>query len=127
MNLIDWVSLARNALWILGLSIALAAWSYAWWSAGEQGIRRRVALASPSFQAPFSLGMVLFSGGMAWGSARWWENALWLVLGLLFLWQAIVAWQSRNGNFPVTPPTDPDPETIMDQTRIEQTEDPHLR
>ena len=39
MNLIDWPALARNALWILGLSIVLAAWSYVSWLAARRKVR----------------------------------------------------------------------------------------
>jgi hypothetical protein len=39
--MIDWVDLGFNALWILGLAILLAAFSYQRWLAYEYGRGRR--------------------------------------------------------------------------------------
>ena len=60
MDLIDWPGVARNALWILGLSIVLAAWSYTSWWASMHRIQMRRALGLPRFQTPFALGLTLF-------------------------------------------------------------------
>jgi len=93
MDLIDWPFVARNALWILGLSIALAAWSYtSWWAAGRR-VRTRRALGLPLFQIPFSAGLTIFSASLAWGATRWWERVLWILLGLAFVWQTVVHWR----------------------------------
>lgn len=92
--MIDWYGVFRNALWILGLAVAFAAFSYTDWWRGRQQPKwsLRQALGAPNFQAPFSLGMLLFSAGLALSSDRWWEIAAWAVLGLLFAWQAVAAW-----------------------------------
>ena len=52
--MIDWVNVALNALWILGLSIILAAFSYHQWLAGETASRLRELWSQPSWQIPFS-------------------------------------------------------------------------
>ena len=52
MNLIDWPALARNALWILGLSIVLAAWSYVSWLAAQRKVRTGRATGWPVFEVP---------------------------------------------------------------------------
>lgn len=91
MALIDWAGVARNALWILGLSVVLAAWSYASWQAGARQIGIRRALEGAAFQVPFSLGLLLFSVGLAWGATRTWERIAWLALTVAFAWQGIVA------------------------------------
>ena len=103
--MIDWPYVARNALWILGLSIALAGASYAsWWAAGNndagQRARRRErwrALWSlPVFTQPFAAGMTLFCASLAWGGTRWWETALWALLGIAFAVQFVQAcWPPR--------------------------------
>ena len=121
MNLIDWAGLIRNALWILGLSVGLAAWSYAWWWASEHGTSKRQALAGPGFQVPFSVGMFLFCAAMAWGALRWWERGLWVVLGLSFVWQA-AAWRVKPDESPNPGPRATDAETITEEARIEQTD-----
>lgn len=93
MELIDWPFVARNALWILGLSIALAAWSYTSWWAARRRARLRQALGLPLFQVPFSAGLTLFAASLAWGATRWWERGLWILLGLAFVWQTAVSWR----------------------------------
>jgi hypothetical protein len=103
--MIDWVYVARNALWILGLSIALAALSYAgWWAAENDGAgprvrwhvrwpaRWRALWGLPVLTRPLAAGMTLFCASLAWGSTRWWETALWALLGLAFVAQFIQAW-----------------------------------
>jgi hypothetical protein len=99
MELIDWPGVARNALWILGLSIVLAAWSYTSWWASMRRIKMRHALGLPRFQVPFSIGLFLFCASLAWSSIRWWERGLWIVLGVAFLWQAVMGWRAaaRHG------------------------------
>lgn len=97
-DLIDWLGVARNALWILGLSIALAAWSYVvWWARMSHcGLRR--ALARAAFQTPFNIGLLLFSVSLAWGSTRLWERLAWIALSVAFAWQVIVAVRPNRAN-----------------------------
>ena len=95
MNLIDWPSVVRNVLWILGLSIALAAWSYTSWWASVHGEPIRHAVSLPSFGVPFSAGMLLFSASLAWGAAHGRERVLWAALGLLYGWQVVAGMQKR--------------------------------
>lgn len=96
--MIDWYGVFRNALWIMGLAVVLAAFSYTDWQRNSQQPKRglRQALAAPAFRAAFSLGMVLFCAGLALSSRRWWEIAAWAVLALLFAWQAVGAWLARR-------------------------------
>ncbi len=91
MQLIDWVGVARNALWILGLSIALASWSHAvWWAhMARCGLRR--ALDRAAFQVPFNIGLLLFTASLAWGATRLWERLAWIALAVAFAGQAGLA------------------------------------
>lgn len=93
MELIDWPGLIRNALWIVGLSIALAAWSHLSWWAPVHHVKLRQALSLSRFQVPFLAGLTLFCAGLAWGTTLWWERGLWGILGLAFLWQVIAGWR----------------------------------
>ena len=97
MDLIDWSFVVRNALWILGLSIVLAAWSYTSWWASTHHVRVRQALGLPMFTLPLFAGMLLFSTSLAWGATRWWERVLWIGLGIAFLAQLIVGWREERG------------------------------
>jgi hypothetical protein len=100
MNLIDWPYVVRNALWIAGLSIALAAWSYTSWWASVHHLRVRAAVARPSFEIPFSAGLLLFSASLAWGAERGWERALWAALAFLFAWQMAAAMRAAGRGAP---------------------------
>ncbi len=91
MQVLDWGALARGALWIAGLSIVLAAWSYAYWQAREERIRLRDVLARPAFQLAFNGGLALFTGGLAWGSSVLWERLAGLAVALVFAWLAASA------------------------------------
>lgn len=84
MPTLDWPLLLRSALWIVGLSIVLAALSYTWW---WNSIAGRRGLSTPRFLAPASLGFALFCSGLALSSQRWWERALWGLLCALFVVQ----------------------------------------
>jgi len=88
MVILDWALLARGALWIAGLSIVLAAWSYAYWQAREERTRLREVLGRPAFQLAFNGGLALFTGGLAWGAATLWERLAGLALALAFGWLA---------------------------------------
>jgi hypothetical protein len=91
MELIDWAGVARNALWILGLSTALAALSHASWLAGRRGMRQREIFGWPAFQAAFSAGCVLFAAGLAWSATQVWERVAWVALLAAFAWQFLSA------------------------------------
>jgi len=92
--MIDWPMVGRNALWITGLAIALAAASYNDWWRSLHGESWRHTWNTPRFLAPFNGGLALFSVGLALSSGRWWEIALWAALSLAFVVQAIVYWRA---------------------------------
>jgi len=88
--MIDWFSLAPNALWITGLAIALAIVSHASWQAALHHEKLRTWLGQPAYQIFFDLAAVLFCLGMAATSRRAWEIILWSVLAVLFVAQAVI-------------------------------------
>ena len=98
MNLVDWGNIAGNALWILGLGIALAAVSYTDWRASTVPIQRRVAFSAPSFLAPFNLGLTLFAAGFIYQNRQTWEAVLWAVLTCIFVISVFVNWRARDQN-----------------------------
>jgi hypothetical protein len=98
----DWPGLIRDALWILGLSIALAAWSYAFWWVGAHGLPVRAVVGLPLFLIPFFAGLALFCAGLAWGMDRPWLRALWIAAGLGCLWKIVGACRSAASRKPFT-------------------------
>lgn len=109
MNLIDWPALVRNALWVLGLSIVLAAWSYLSWLAARRAVRVWRAVDWPVFVVPASAGLMLFAASLAWGAVRAWERILWIILAAAFLAQMAQSWRQarRQGWLPTLPIAEP--------------------
>jgi hypothetical protein len=91
MDLIDWPLLARSALWIVGLSMAVAVLSHGSWSAAVRGEPFLRTLDRPAIVLPISIGMLLVFLSLAWGATRVWERGLWVVLGIAFCWQIFEA------------------------------------
>lgn len=93
--MIDWYGVFHNALWVLGLAIALASLSYSDWQrrTSEPRVGFRAMLGQPGFQTAFSVGMVLFCAGIALGGAVWWQTLGWALLALAFAWLAFSSWR----------------------------------
>lgn len=90
MDLINWADLARNALWILGLSVAFAAASHASWHASARGERLRAQLGDPAFLIPVSAGLLLVTVSLAWGATLVWERWLWVASCAGFFWHILM-------------------------------------
>jgi apolipoprotein N-acyltransferase len=58
-------------------------------------VRTRQLLSTPTFQLPFTAGLLLISLGLTFLSAAWLERALWAAFTLLFAWQLWGAWRSH--------------------------------
>lgn len=84
----DWMNVALNALWIAGLAILLAAFSYHRWVAAESSSSLRSVLSRRSWKLPRSCGALLTCLGVGYGLAdRWWERTLWTGLALACAFQ----------------------------------------
>jgi hypothetical protein len=90
--MVDWLGVATNSLWILGLALVLAVLSYADWSAHTAHQRRRVVLGRAAFRMALWSGLTLFGVGVALSGGRWWERALW---GVLAVMAAVEVWRAR--------------------------------
>lgn len=90
--MIDWYFVFTHSLWILGLSIALAAFSYHDWLRKELNRPLRQQVREPSFRFPLNVGFLLVAVAfMLLESSRWWERALWFLLGCSFGWSTWTA------------------------------------
>jgi hypothetical protein len=83
--MINWQSVIFNSFWILGLAIMLAAFSYNYWLAKQEGHTLRKQLSGRLFLRPFWLAVVLVGIGLAGTSQRNWELAIWIVLTVIAL------------------------------------------
>lgn len=95
--MIDWFGVLANSLWILGLAMALATFSYASWQASLHHERTLDRLKRSEILIAFSLSALLFCSGLAATSDTLLEIVIWSVLGFLFLVQIILTvYQNRK-------------------------------
>ena len=92
----DWVSVFANLLWVVGLAIALAAFSLASYRARTEETRLRGLLGAPAFQQGFAAALTLFCVGLLATSHALWEQAAWGVLAVVFWIRTLVAGRRRR-------------------------------
>jgi heme A synthase len=80
--MIDVWGVFANSLWILGLAVLLAVWSYASYEAGRRKQKVRHITRELGYSLTLNAGLVLFLAGMAATEDRGWARGLWIVLGL---------------------------------------------
>ena len=83
--MIDWVNLFGNALWVIGLAVALAGLSYASWQASISGQKFTRVLNQSGYSLVFAVSGFLFSTGLAVTSFGDWRFLVWTVIALAFL------------------------------------------
>ena len=96
LDVIDWRLVAFSALWLTGLAVLLAAFSFADYFAAQQHVRTRAVLGWPGFQAALNLGLVLFCLGLLGTAHPWWQQLLWALLAVAFAYQFWAAWRRRT-------------------------------
>ena len=82
--MVDWLSLAFNALWVTGSALLLAVLSISNWIARASGKRLRDQLTQPRQQVMLALSGQLFSAGMLGTATILWERIIWGLLVLAF-------------------------------------------
>ncbi|HOU13269.1 MAG TPA: hypothetical protein PKZ84_09125 [Anaerolineae bacterium] len=87
--MIDVWGVFSNFLWVLGLAVLLAVWSYASYAAGRSKQKVRHKLNELGYALALDAGMLLFLAGMISTEDRWWARVLWLILGLGVLAEGI--------------------------------------
>jgi hypothetical protein len=88
-----WWALVRNALWLAGLAVGLAALSMASYQARLEEVRLWKKLHEPGIQLPITIGAMLFCLGLCFGGRSWWEQAIWGLLATVFTALAIQIWR----------------------------------
>lgn len=81
------VSVLKNSIWIAGLALVLAAFSYADWQAAQRHVKLRALLNAAGFQLSLSAGLFLVSLSLLLLTSIWWEQLTWFVFGAIFAWQ----------------------------------------
>ena len=91
--MVEWLGVATNSVWILGLALVLAVLSYADWSAHTTRQRLREVLGRAAFRVALWSGLTCFCAGVALSGGRWWERILWGVLAVMALAEV---WRARR-------------------------------
>jgi hypothetical protein len=92
--MIDWWGVFSNALWVLGLSVLLAAWSMAYYEAQRTGQKTLELLGTRGYSWVVMVGLVLFCAGLAATEDRLWAQILWGLLGVAFIVDQLLRWRN---------------------------------
>lgn len=95
--MIDVWGVMSNSLWVIGLAVLLAIWSWARYAAYEANVKTRVILSQRKYVVALDAGLLLFVAGMAATEDRLWAQVVWGVLGLWVLGHAVVTVRSQKG------------------------------
>ena len=95
-NLVWWmvITVVTNGLWLVGLALLLAAFSYHYNEArqSERPLKRQLQRRSFSLVAWVSL--FLIGAGLAATSQQWWEAAIWILFTLYAVYNTVHAWRT---------------------------------
>lgn len=91
--MINWQSVIFNSFWIFGLAIILAALSYYYWQADQEGNRLRTELGGLGFQRVLWIGLVFIGIGLAGTSSHLWEIILWGLVTLIAIVSLLVSYR----------------------------------
>ena len=81
--MINWFNLLFNGIWILGVALALAVLSIAYYQSCLGERKMSAILAQTEFSLPLYISGELFSLGMGLTADWWWEIVLWMIMVLL--------------------------------------------
>lgn len=96
LDQIDWRLVAFSAVWLTGLAVVLATFSFADYLAAQRQVRTRVVLGWPGSLAAIYAGFLLFCVGLFGTAPAWWQQALWALLAVAFGCLAWAAWRRRT-------------------------------
>ena len=98
--MIDWWGVFSNFLWVLGLSVLLAAWSMAYYEAQRSEKKTLQFLGQGGYSWAVTVGLVLFCAGLALTEDRLWAQILWGILGIAFIVDQVLRWRNADRSFP---------------------------
>jgi hypothetical protein len=84
-DMIDLWGVFSNFLWILGLAVLLATWSYAHYEARLSHKKVGEKLDELTYALSLDGGLLLFCAGLAATEHRWWARLIWIGMGVAIL------------------------------------------
>ena len=94
--MIDWWGVFSNFLWVLGLSVLLAAWSMAYYEAHRSDKKTLQFLGQGGYSWTVTVGLVLFCAGLVAMEDRLWAQILWGILGVAFIADQVLRWRNAE-------------------------------
>lgn len=87
------ITVLTNGLWLVGLAVLLAAFSYHYNEArqSERPLKRQLQQRSFALAAWVSLSLI--GAGLAATSQQWWEAGIWILFTLYAVYNTVVAWR----------------------------------
>lgn len=92
----DWTQLVGNAVWIVGVALALAVVSYAGWQASLRRQSLSAMLGLRTYALLLDLAGILLSSGLLITSQKLLEKGVWALVGVGFLIQAWLTFRGRR-------------------------------
>jgi hypothetical protein len=96
LQMIDWLNVAANSLWIVALALALATLSFARYVAHREGKKLGHVLSGAKWETLLNLSGALFCLGMASTTKIIWKQIIWTIMMVLFLIQLAMKWKHRT-------------------------------
>jgi len=90
MDNLDVQSIFFNFLWIIGLSVLLATWSYAYYEARITNKKVREKFDELPYALVLDAGLLLFVAGLVATESRGWARWSWIVTGGGFIIDAVM-------------------------------------
>ncbi len=78
----DFWQIAAHALWIFGLAVLLAVWSFGYYEAQQTGEPVLTYLSKPNYDLAIAIGLVMFFAGLTGADGRIWAKIIWGLLGI---------------------------------------------
>ena len=94
--MVDWIYVVKNTLWVIGLSLVLATFSLALYTASDQHKKLNEVLKLIGYNNALYLGMILSSIGICALAGIWWERLVWGVLALTSIISLWIDIHKRN-------------------------------
>lgn len=87
------ITVLTNGLWLLGLAVLLAAFSYHYNEARQSKRPLKRQLQERSFALAAWVSLTLVGAGLASTSQQWWEAGIWILFTLYAAYNAAHIWR----------------------------------
>lgn len=90
--MIDWIAVLFNALWVIGLSLALSIFSIAYYQSQQQKVPLSTLLGARWASIGLDGAGLLFCVGLVGSRQVLWQQVIWALLAAYFGWNIWLSW-----------------------------------